>query len=93
MVERGTWKGIGFAWDPRRAAFCGVLNLASKAYRLYYREKSSGNTEAWIEWEGSQYTRTCTMSTVGEALDGAVIALEDYLQETMNNLQKFLPKA
>ncbi len=75
--------------------------LAQKPYRMFFKidsrcsdaeRGSTGSAQAWCEWEGG-YTRTCVMNGVDSALDGAAIALEDHLQESLNNLQKYLPKS
>jgi len=88
-----TWRGVEFHWMAYRKAFSGRLVLAQKTYWLFYQcdDRSPAATVAWCEWDGG-HTRPRTSGEISDALDGAVFALEDHLQETMNNLQAYLKR-
>lgn len=84
------WKGVRFCWPPHRAAHKGNIYLSGKTYWLLVRETFPGTWEAWVEFEGG-YTQACTMTTRELALEGAALALKDYFETSLKDLERFTP--
>ncbi len=79
------WKGVRFSWSWHRLASKGIILLSDKTYWLLVRTKG-GSWESWCEFEGG-YTMACTMATRELALEGTVLALEDFLQTSLRDLE------
>jgi hypothetical protein len=84
------WRGLQFGWSYHRAAYKGNILLSGKTYWLLARDAGTGNWESWCEWQGG-YTAPCTMADAATALDGAVLALQDFLQTSLKDLEPYAP--
>ena len=84
------WKGIRFNWNHHRAAYAGNVHLNCKPYWLLVRERG-GRWESWCEFEGG-YTRVCVMDTRDDALDGTLVALNDFFQSSLLDLNQVMGK-
>ncbi len=90
MIEEAfEWKGVRFGWSYHRSALKGNIVLSDRTYWLMVREKG-GSWESWCEFEGG-YTMACTMATRELALEGTVLALKDYLETSLKELEIFTP--
>jgi hypothetical protein len=84
------WKDIIFSWNYHRAAYKGNLLLSGRTYWLLTRDTGIGKWEAWCEWQGG-YTSPCTMDDADQALDGAALALQDFLRSSLEELERYTP--
>lgn len=84
------WKGIGFTWRWHRLANKADILLSGKTYWLLVRQTLPDAWESWVEFEGG-YTQACTMTTRELALEGAVLALKDFFEASLKDLERFTP--
>jgi hypothetical protein len=84
------WKGVRFGWSYHRSAFKGNIYLSDRTYWLMVREILPSSWESWTEFPGG-YTAPCTMATRELALEGTVLALKDFLQQSLKDLEPFSP--
>lgn len=84
------WRGARFSWSWHRAAYKCNIFLSSKTCWLLAREALPGTWEAWVEFVGG-CTQGCTMPTRELALEGAALALKDYLETSLKDLERFTP--
>jgi len=90
MDQPFEWKGVRFSWNRLGMSFKGYIPLSGKTYLLLVRETRAGNWESWVRWNDG-YTALCTMATRDLALEGAIVALKDFFETTLRDLEPFEP--